>query len=130
MMTDYRWSYLKTTVVAAALGLAPIVAAHLAASSVGGLRETLLAVSGWTLGLPLECLALGGVIALYRDQRERTGKADLFLAANATRSEDVLSAGTVDWGVQVRRVLRRLVRARGPLVGDTVEIRSLAEIRG
>jgi hypothetical protein len=129
MMTDYRWSYVKTVVAAATLGLGAIVAARLAATSAGGLGKALIEGMGWTLGMPLEGLAMGGLIALYRDQKERTGKVDLFLAANAARSEAVLSAGTVDCGIRVRRLLKRLFGARWHLVGDAVEIRSLAEIR-
>lgn len=129
-MADYRVSYLKTTVVAAGMGLIVILAAHLAGSLGVGFVKALIEGTGWTLGLPLECLAIGGVIALYRDRRERTGNADLFLAANAARSEAVLSTGVADSGIWLRRLVRRLVRARWLLVGDVVEIRSLEEIRG
>ena len=129
-MADYRVSYLKTTVMAAGMGLIVILAAHLAGSLGVGFVKALIEGTGWTLGLPLECLAIGGVIALYRDRRERTGNADLFLAANAARSEAVLSTGVADSGIWLRRLVRRLVRARWLLVGDVVEIRSLEEIRG
>jgi hypothetical protein len=123
-------SYLKTTVMAAGMGLIVILAAHLAGALGVGFVKALIEGTGWTLGLPLECLAIGGVIALYRDRRERTGNADLFLAANAARSEAVLSTGVADSGIWLRRLVRRLVRARWLVVGDVVEIRSLEEIRG
>src|SRR5260370_38829164 len=129
-MADYRVSYLKTTVMAAGMGLIVILAAHLAGALGVGFVKALIEGTGWTLGLPLECLAIGGVIALYRDRRERTGNADLFLAANAARSEAVLRPGVVDSGIWLRRLVRRLVRARWLVVGDVREIRSLGWFRG
>src|SRR5260370_41871634 len=107
-MADYRVSYLKTTVMAAGMGLIVILAAHLAGALGVGFVKALIEGRGWTLGLPLECLAIGGVVALYRDRRERTGNADLFVAANGARSEAVSTTRSAGSGFALGPVGRRL----------------------
>src|SRR5260370_42151101 len=116
-MADYRVSYLKTTVMAAGMGLIVILAAHLAGALGVGFVKALIEGTGWTLGLPLECLAMGGVIALYRDRRERTGNADLFLAANAARLDAVFRTGIADLGIVLVRVREPVVCGRGDGAG-------------
>jgi hypothetical protein len=128
-MTAYQRSFVKTVLIAAVAGLSVIVVSQLIVPSrFPGLRAVIDAI-GWLIGAFFEAVALGGVIALYRDHEERKGRTDLFLRANEAHSELALTLERPAFGIRVRRRVRSLARGRWVLVGDQVEIRTLEEIQ-
>jgi hypothetical protein len=126
-MPPHRLSFIKSFAVAAIAGLSVVVLVHLAAPSEPRIARALIIATGWILGLVSECIAIGGLIALYRDKAQSSGKMDLFLALNRARSEDALADGRVAPLRSFRR-WRRLLGAGALIVGDLVEIRSREEI--
>jgi hypothetical protein len=122
-MTRYRLSYAKTLGAAAALGLGVLVVAHLAAPAGFGIAKVL-----GSLALITACVAMGGIIALYREHAQAKGRIDLFCAANDSRSERVLATAHSGFGILLRRLWRRILGGRWLLVGDVVEISSLEEV--
>jgi hypothetical protein len=128
-MTAYKRSFAKTSITAALAGLFVIVATHLVAPSRFAVVTALIDAIAWVIGALFEAVALGGVIALYRDDGESKGRADLFLSANEPHSEQALTLERPAFGIRFRRGLRSLARGRWALVGDRVEIRSFEEIQ-
>lgn len=99
------------------------------------LAGTLAEMGGLVVGLSLSAAAafgvLGGagVLTQMRQRRLDLGLADLFLVANASRSEAAIRDGTVPCWSAVRRAIARQVFGHSLMVGDTVEVKSLAAIR-
>jgi hypothetical protein len=125
----YKRSFAKTSISAAGSGLFVIVATHLIVPGGFPAVTALVEAVGWVIGALFETVALGGVIALYRDHGERKGRADLFLSANEAHSEQALTMERPAFGIRVRRGLRGLAKGRWALIGDRVEVRSLEEIQ-
>jgi len=127
-MADYRLSYLKTLVGTAAVGLGVVSLTHSIGAYELRIAEAVI-VFEWGVALSTASVAMGAIIALYRDHRRRQGRRDLFDAWNESRSERILTAARPQVGILLRRICRRLLRGRSLLVGDVVEIRSLDQIR-
>ena len=121
-------SYLKTTVLAALLGALVIVLTLIAARNQAGVAKAFVEGAGWLVGLTSGCVALGGVVALYRSKGLACGQPDLFLSLNASRDLEAVSRGELGWGIWVRRLFRLAFGASYLLVGDPVEVRPLKEI--
>jgi hypothetical protein len=128
-MSQSRLSYLKTTAVAALLGVLALAVAAFAAFHPQGSGQIFLEGAGSIVGLVFGCIALAGMVVLHRSWGLEHGRPDLFLRMNAKRDLKVVGSGELEWGTRVRRLLRRLSGQSYPLVGDLVEVRSLAEIR-
>jgi hypothetical protein len=128
-MTAYQRSFAKTSITAALAGLFVIAATHLVAPRRFPVVTALIEAIAWVIGALFETIALGGVIALYRDHAESKGRADLFLSANEPHSEEALTLERPAFGIRFRRGLRSLARGRWALVGDRVEVRSFEEIQ-
>jgi hypothetical protein len=128
-MTQHRTSYWKTFLVAAsALAMAAALAGAMGSQELGGRSLGFwLAIS--VLAFPSSMIALGALVALYRDAAGASNKGDLFLALNRYRSEDALAA-LDPMRAGAKTVLNRLFRSRRLSVGDVVEVRSLDEILG
>lgn len=75
------------------------------------------------------CIALGGVVALYRSKGLARGQPDLFLRVNASRDLEAVSRGELGWGIRARRFFRRALGASFLLVGDLVEVQPLKDIQ-
>ena len=127
-MARYTLSYAKSLVAAVALGLVVFVVTHLVAPADFGIVKALVEVVGLGLALIIWCVAIGGIIALYRDHAQAKGKMDLFHALNDPRSAMALATAHPEFGIRLRRSWRRMLRGRWLLVGDVVEIRSLGEV--
>ena len=123
-------SYLKTTVSTALLGALVIGLTLIAAANLAGFSRILVEGAGWLVGLACECVALGGVVALYRNKGLAGGHPDLFLGLNASRDLQAVSRGELGWGIWIRRLFRLASGASHLLVGDLVEVRPLKEIEG
>src|SRR5438874_8147362 len=121
-------SYLKTTVSSALLGALVIALTLIAARNLAGIPRTFVQGAGWFVGLACECVALAGIVVLYRNRGLARGHADLFLTLNASRDLRAVSRGQVGWGIWLRRLFRRASGASHLLVGDLVEVRPLKEI--
>lgn len=127
-MSPTSLSYLKTTVPAALAGMLLIGLTLIAGPHQMGIAKALVGSVGWLLGLACGCVALGGLVVLYRSRTLEAGEQDLFLRFNAGRDLEAVSSGQLGWGIWLRRLGRRASGASGCLVGDLVEIRSLQEI--
>lgn len=127
-MSPTSLSYLKTTVPAAIAGLLVIELTLMAVPSQVGIAKALVGSVGWFLGLACECVALGGLVVLYRSRILEAGEPDLFLRFNAGRDLEAVSSGQLGWGIGFRRLARLASGASCLLVGDVVEVRSLQEI--
>lgn len=127
-MSPSSVSYLKTTVSAALLGALVIVLTFIAALNQAGIARAFVECAGWLVGLASECVALGGVVALYRSKGLAGGNPDLFLGLNASRDFEAVSRGELGWGIWARRFFRFALGASYLLVGDLVEVRPLKEI--
>ncbi len=127
-MTAHKRSYVKTSLAAALTGLFVIVGTHLVTSGRLGTVTALIDAIACVFGGIFEAVAVGGVIALYRDHGDANRRADLFLTANKARSEQVLAAGRTGVGILFRRWWRDLLGDRWALVGDVVEVRPREEI--
>lgn len=123
-----RSSYVKTSVVAAVVGVLAIVLAHRLAGSHATILRVAINGTGWTLGLGLELLAAGGVLVILRELRDLQGRPDLFLAANEARSERSILLATWRSPRRWTRVVRRALGHDRLLVGEEVLIRSHDEI--
>jgi hypothetical protein len=121
-------SYLKTAVSAALLGALVIGLTLIAAHNQAGISRAFVEGAGWLVGLASECVALGGVVALYRSKGLAGGHPDLFLRSNASRDLEAVSRGKLGWGNWVRRLFRVASGASHLLVGDLVDVRPLKEI--
>lgn len=126
-MTHHRTSYWKTFLVAASVSATAAALAGVMGSQgpVGrslGFWFVILA-----LAFPSCMIALGALVALYRDATDANNKDDLFLVLNNSRSEVALAA-LDPMRAGARTVLSRLFRGRRLGVGDVVEVRSLDEI--
>jgi len=128
-MAHYRLSYLKTLLAAAAVGLSGVALAHLIASYKLGIAGALIVLFEWSAALSTACVAMGAIMALYRDYRRCQGKRDLFDAWNESRSERILTTASPQVWILLRRLCRRLLGGHWLLVGDVVEIRSIDEIQ-
>lgn len=121
-------NYLKTSLLAALLGAVVVGFTVVAALNQRGITKAFVQGVGWPIAFVSECVALGGVLALYRNRGLARGSPDLFLRLNASRDLKVVSSGELGWGIWVRRLFRRAFGGAYPLVGDMVEVRSLQEI--
>jgi hypothetical protein len=126
--TQYRSSYWKTTVLAAASAFAAALA------TVGALLA-LPAPAGPILGTVFGVAAIAalvfttfGLVVQRREARTVAGQADLFLELNQPRREAALAAPTGFRAGFLRRLTGRLLLGHGFLVGDEVVVRPLAEI--
>jgi hypothetical protein len=128
-MSPSSLNYLKTTALAALLGALAFGLTLIAALNLGGIAKALLEGVGSLVGLACGSVALGGVVVLYRSRGLERGQPDLFLRMNAKRDLKVVSSGKLGWGIQVRRLFRRVLRQSYLLVGDFVQVRSLQEIK-
>ena len=127
-MSDTVSSYFKTIIVAALIAMAACA--------------TLVAVNGPLRGFPARALdavaavALGlggsivasGLLTVNRARRVLTNAPDLYLTLNRTRAADAVAARRARRR-SVRRLFGRRMLGHDFLVGDWVEVRSLAEIR-
>jgi hypothetical protein len=123
-----RTSYLKTTVPAGGLGLFALLATCLLVGRGPALVTAVVEGIGGAVAAAGLAVAVAGLVVMYRDARETAGQPDLFLAWNTSRSEEAIAGGRVDLGIRVRRAVRWLLGSRRLLVGDTVQVRPLAEI--
>jgi hypothetical protein len=129
MTNNHRSSYLKTTLLAAGAGAAVMLVAGLLAYRLPVfLASTLLMLAGLTAA-GVWSVAIGGLLALYRDWRDQSSDVDLFRQLNGARSERALQARGFDLGLWWGRLTRWLPGRPKFLVGDEVEVRSLDEIR-
>jgi hypothetical protein len=122
-------SYVKTTWLALAATLASgAVAVLLLSLELGGFGTALGVLAG-AFAAGFAGLAAAGGLVLSRVRRGERGAADLYLASNAPRSESALGLRerSVRPGV-LRRWAARVTLGHDFLVGDDVEVRSLAEI--
>ena len=127
-MTAERRSFLKT--IGFALGaLAVSGAAGWAAVALWpGLAGILAASVAAAIATAALVVAAGGAIVLWRDAGQSQGRGDLFVRANRARSEASLERRRMAPGAFLK--FWRAMGATGALVvGDVVEVRSLAEIR-
>jgi hypothetical protein len=128
MTQNYRRSYLKTTILAAGAGAAIVLVAGLGGRWLPSMLAVLVAVLGALVAVACWAVALGGLIALYRDGRDQGSKVDLFRRLNGARSERALIARGFDAGLFWGRLTRWLPWRPAYLVGDEVEVRSYDEI--
>lgn len=77
----------------------------------------------------LAAFAAGGHIAIQRQRMLGMGAQDLFLARNEGQSESAILSGQATRPQPLRRWIAGAIFGHPLLVGDTVSIRSLAEIR-
>jgi len=127
-MSPSSANYLKTTALAALLGALAFGLTLIAALNLGSIAKAFLEGVGSLVGLACASVALGGVVVLYRSRGLEGGQPDLFLRMNANRDVKVVSSGKLGWGIQVRRLFRRVFRKSYLLVGDLEQVRSLQEI--
>ena len=121
MTQKHQLSYLKTSALAAAVGLAAVLVAwasarwlHPVLAALPVIGASLVAVLAWSV-------TTGGLIALYRDQRDREGDVDWFRHLNRSRTDRALAGGE-DAGLW-RRLTRRFLGPSALLVGEEVEVR-------
>lgn len=107
---------------AVALGMSKIAAPHTA-------LPWAIRCVGWLAALACGLAAAAALLVMYRHHLIERGRQDLFLRLNAPRDAALVSAGTIDWGIGVRRALRSAFGGSNFLVGDLVEVRPLEEIR-
>ena len=113
-------SYLKTTIPAAIAGMLIIgLTVSVVPHQVG--IAVLVGSVGWLLGLTCGCVALGGLVVLYRSRILAAGGQDLFLRFNTGRDLEALSSGQLGWGIWLRGLGRLLSGASCLLVGDVDE---------
>ncbi len=91
-------------------------------SRVIGLSISVFALLSWLLFI--YC----GRLVLKRERRANLGEPDLFLSANLRLNEKYLSQSPIG-ATPLRRWLAKLLQGHDLLAGDTVEIRSVAEIQ-
>jgi hypothetical protein len=128
-MSPSSLNYLRTTALAASLGVFALGLALIAALDLGGIARAFLEGVGSLAGVACLSVALGGLVVLFRSRGLERGRPDLFLRMNANRDLGVVSSGKLGWGTWVRRFFRRLLRPPSLLVGDLVQVRSLQEIK-
>jgi hypothetical protein len=97
-------------------------------------------VSSWPWAIGLAVLAglaamislaafVSSLVVIRRHANERAGLADLYLAAQLSRGEAAVRSGDALTAGPVRRLAARWLLGHDLLVGDEVEIMSLAEIQ-
>jgi hypothetical protein len=128
-MSPGNTTYLKTSVAAAIVGAVVLVLVVVTAQTQGGMTKPFIEGVGSLIVIASACVALGGFVVLYRNGRMTRGLPDLFLRLNASREPKVVSSGALDWGIRVRRLIRRALAGTYPLVGDMMQVRSLQEIQ-
>ena len=128
-MSASSLNYLRTTALAASLGVLALGLALIAAFNLEGIARAFLEGMGSLAGVACLSVALGGLVVLFRSRGLERGRPDLFLRMNASRDLGVVSSGKLGWGTWVRRFVRRLLRPSSLLVGDLVQVRSLQEIK-
>src|SRR5215472_4833161 len=128
-MSASSLNYLRTTALAASLGVLAVGLALIAAFNLEGIARAFLEGMGSLAGVACLSVALGGLVVLFRSRGLERGRPDLFLRMNASRDLGVVSSGKLGWGTWVRRFVRRLLRPSSLLVGDLVQVRSLQEIK-
>lgn len=128
-MSPSSLKHLKTTALAAVLLALAFGLTLTAALDLGGIARAFFEGVGSLLVLASGCLALGGVVVLYRSGRLERGEPDLFLRMNAKRDLKVVSSGKLGWGTRIRRLFRALFWPSCLLVGDLVQVRPLQEIK-
>lgn len=122
-----RRSYVKGLLVAAGSGLLLAAGAGWAASIVDGGSRVLLAAIAALAMFAASSVVFSGWLVLVRERRAQIGAPDLLLSANADRNETRLETAPIAHG-RLRRRLAQLLQGHELMVGDWVEIRSLAEI--
>jgi hypothetical protein len=129
MMHGHRSSYLKMTLLAAGAGSAILLAAGLLTPRLPVMPGIALLILVGLAAAVAWAVAMGGLLALYRDGRDQRGAVDLFRRLNTARSEQALQAGAFDLGLLWGRLTRWLPGRSAFLVGDEIEVRPLQEIR-
>ena len=127
-MSPGNASYMKTSLAAAIAGAIVLVLVILVAHSQMGMTKAFIEGVGSLIVIAGACIALGGLVVLYRSARLARGLPDLFLRLNASRELKAVSSGKPGWGIRVRRLFRRAFGGSHPLVGDMMQVRPLHEI--
>lgn len=123
-----RRSYLKGVLGAAGSAILLAVAAGWVASSATGASRVLLAAIAALATLAASALIFSGWLVLLRERRATRALPDLLLTANADRNEISLQTVPIAHG-RVRRWFSQQLHGHDLMVGDWVEVRSLAEIK-
>ena len=126
MTQKHQLSYLKTASIAAAIGAAAVLVAWLLARWLHPVLAVLPVIAASGVAVLAWAVATGGLIALYRDQRDREGDVDWFRHLNRSRT-DMALAGGEDAGLW-RRATRWMLGPSALLVGEEVEVCSYEEI--
>ncbi|TMA42209.1 MAG: hypothetical protein E6J82_10005, partial [Deltaproteobacteria bacterium] len=128
-MSPGNASYMKTSLAAAIAGAIVLVLVILVAHSQMGMTKAFIEGVGSLIVIAGACIALGGLVVLYRSARLARGLPDLFLRLNASRELKAVTSGKLGWGIRVRRLFRRAFGGSHPLVGDMMQVRPLHEIQ-
>lgn len=120
-MADPRLSYLKSIVLVGGAGAAAAAVALFLPMPVAVVVVALIVV-------PALLVVVGGFVVLARERNGARGAPDLFARANAACSESAILARRAGAG-PLRRLIARSLLGHDLLVGDTVRVRSLADIR-
>jgi len=127
-MTEDVRSYSKTVALILVAGLLLALAGFVALRVLGA--STALAGTAWAVvGIGEAMLALAaisGLLVVYRTRRILAGRGDLFLALNEPRSEQAFRRGARPVAL---RWLRRLLGAPSLIVGDSVRVKPLSDIK-
>jgi len=127
-MTAERQSFQKTVSLAIVIGAGACAVVWITVAHWSGLSVAVVAGVGGALALAALLVAAGGLIVISRDAAQSRGEGDAFVPYNRTRPERHLAQARFVPGLMLR-LLRRIGLADVLLVGDRVEVRSLAEIR-
>jgi hypothetical protein len=128
-MALQRSSYWKAVVIGGTLLASGFLAEILAWRAYAGPLAVLAAVAGLLVLLVGLVLFAAAVTVVIRDRRLQTAHSDLFVELNTSRSEGTLTQTAEFRAGRVRRLAARWLLGHDFLVNDTVEIRSLEEIR-
>ena len=121
-------SYTKTTFACVALVVLALLSAVLSLSWLPPMLRLVGATLSAFAMLGAATVALAGGVVLARHKRCRQGASDLFLALNRSREPDAIAAKGARAG-RTRRWLARRVLGHDLCVGDTVEVKTWAEIQ-
>jgi len=125
-----RKSYVKTTVACLALVPVALLFALLALHWLPKIVGPVIAALNVLVALSAATLACCGALVLTRYKRAALGERDLFLALNRSREPAAIKAAPAARITSVRRWFARRLLGHDFIVGDLVEIKSWAEIRG
>lgn len=124
-----RRSYLKTTLMAGGAAAAATATGAVALATVPGAFGAALGVPLLAVAAAAALVAGSGQVVLARHRRAEQGRPDLYLELNTPRREAALQAPRGHRAGALRRVAARAMLGHDFLVGDTVEVKSLEEIR-